>query len=335
MMEWPSLNAPAPVSRRLARPLPGLAALAALALAAAIASLALGRGPGGWSLATGPLLADLLPWRGPHVAVAAAAGAMLAAAGFLLERVTANPLAGPEILGVGAGAGMGLTAVLLLVPAPSLPLRFTACALAAALMLALLLTIAAREKFGPERLLLAGAAAGAFSSAVLTAVIATGSRTAFDLIGWLSGSINGATPEQALFVVSSALVLLLPLPLARRWLDLLPLGGASAGALGLPVRRARSVLVLWAGLLTAAASLFVGPLSFVGLLGPHIARVMGFGRASLPAAMLAGAALLLVSDWLSRMAAFPYQLPLGLFATLIGGPYLVWMLAGGARQADA
>lgn len=334
MVEWANLSPAARNSRRIGRPAFALLGLCVAVFGAAVVSLCLGRGPTGWSFATGDLFSDLLPWRAPHVAVAAGAGAMLGAAGSVLQRVTANPLASPEILGVGAGAGVGLAAVLSWAPGASIFLRLLASAAASALVLFVLLGIAAKSRFGPERLLLAGAAAGAFCSAVLTAIIAGGSRLAFDLLGWLSGSINGATAGQGLFAIGAAVFLAAPLLLLRRWLDVLPLGAGPAQALGIPVRYAHTLLVLWAGLLSACASLFVGPLSFVGLLAPHMARVAGFGRAGtgLLAAALIGAFLLILSDWLSRMAAFPYQLPLGLFATLIGGPYLVWMLAGGVRR---
>ncbi|MBP2232429.1 ABC-type Fe3+-siderophore transport system permease subunit [Azospirillum agricola] len=91
-------------------------------------ALTVGTGPEGWTVSTGPLLERLLGWRGPRVAVAAAAGAMLAAAGVLLQRVTANPLAGPEILGVGTGAGVGLTAALFLFAAPGVGIQVAASA---------------------------------------------------------------------------------------------------------------------------------------------------------------------------------------------------------------
>ncbi|RUT97801.1 iron chelate uptake ABC transporter family permease subunit, partial [Mesorhizobium sp. M7A.T.Ca.TU.009.02.1.1] len=86
--------------------------------------------------------------------------------------------------------------------------------------------------------------------------------------------------------------------------------------------------------LTALAAMVVGPLSFVGLIAPHLARLVGFSRARvhLAGAMLLGALLMIVSDWLSRMAAFPYELPAGLFASLLGGPYLVYLLAKGVPR---
>lgn len=328
MFEWPSLNSrPAP-SRRTPRPYRLIGLFAAFAAVAVGLALTIGYGPGGWTLSTGPLLDTLLAWRGPRVAVAAAAGAMLAAAGMLLQRVTANPLASPEILGVGTGAGVGLTAALFLVAAPGFGVQLAASAAGAVLTLAAMLALSLRAGFGPERLLLAGIAMSALCSAVLTAVIATGSPQAFALLRWLSGSTNEAGATDAWFCAGAAVLLLACLPLTAKWLEILPLGDVTARAVGLPVRRCRVLLVLLAGLLTAAAALFVGPLSFIGLIAPHLARLAGLGRPLQQGigAVLIGAGLMVVSDWLARTVAFPYQLPLGLFAALLAGPYLVWLL---------
>lgn len=334
MFEWPAINARQQISRRTHRPFILLAALALCTLAIAGIALAIGRDPAGWSLATGDLFADLLPWRAPRVVIAAVAGMMLAAAGTILQRVTGNPLASPEILGVGTGAGVGLAAVLFLFAAPDLGTQLAGSAIGAIAVLAAMLVIAGRSGFGPERLLLAGVAMGALCSAVLTAIIATGNMQAFSLLRWLSGSTNQATPEQAWFAVLATVVLLAPLPLMARWLEILPLGSTTTHALGLPARGSQIALTLAAGLLTATASLFVGPLSFIGLIAPHLARLIGLVRVlpHLAGAILIGAALMILSDWLSRMAAFPYQLPLGLFASLLGGPYLVWLLGRGHSQ---
>ncbi|MBP2232428.1 ABC-type Fe3+-siderophore transport system permease subunit [Azospirillum agricola] len=196
------------------------------------------------------------------------------------------------------------------------------------LVLAAMLTLSLRAGFGPERLLLAGIAMNALCSAVLTAVIATGTPQAFALLRWLSGSTNDATPADGWFCAGAAVLLLAGLPLASKWLEILPLGTVTARSVGLPVRRCRILLVLLAGLLTAAAALFVGPLSFVGLIAPHLARLVGLGRPleQGSGAVLIGASLMVVSDWLARTVAFPYQLPLGLFAALLAGPCLIWLL---------
>ncbi|UKJ76185.1 Fe(3+)-hydroxamate ABC transporter permease FhuB (plasmid) [Azospirillum brasilense] len=335
MFEWPSLNSrPAP-SHRSAHPYRLIALFAVFGAVAVGLALTVGYGPGGWTLSTGLLLDTLLGWRGPRVAVAAAAGAMLAAAGMLLQRVTANPLASPEILGVGTGAGVGLTAALFLVAAPGFGVQLAASAAGAVLTLAAMLALSLRAGFGPERLLLAGIAMSALCSAVLTAVIATGTPQAFALLRWLSGSTNEAGPGDAWFCVGTAVLLLATLPLTAKWLDILPLGDVTARAVGLPVRRCRVLLVLLAGLLTAAAALFVGPLSFIGLIAPHLARLAGLGRPLQQGigAVLIGAGLMVVSDWLARTVAFPYQLPLGLFAALLAGPYLVWLLGRSDARA--
>ena len=128
--------------------------------------------------------------------------------------------------------------------------------------------------------------------------------------------------------LAAALLLLGPMPLMTRWLEILPLGTEQARAVGMPLQASRMTLILFASGLTAAASLIVGPLSFVGLVAPHMARLLGFSRSrhQLPAAILIGIGLMTGADWLSRIVSFPYQLPLGLFASLIGGPYLIWLL---------
>jgi ferric hydroxamate transport system permease protein len=156
----------------------------------------------------------------------------------------------------------------------------------------------------------------------------TGDARAFQLLAWISGSTNQTTWTEASAALAVALALLGLLPLMTRWLEILPLGADHARAVGLPLQMTRMTLTLFAAGLTAAASLIVGPLSFVGLVAPHMARLLGFGRAhhQLLAAILIGAGLMTGADWLSRIVSFPYQLPLGLFASLIGGPYLIWLL---------
>ncbi|WP_159719127.1 iron chelate uptake ABC transporter family permease subunit, partial [Geminicoccus flavidas] len=190
-----------------------------------LACLVLGRSHAGWQLATGSLFADLLPFRLPRVAAALAAGALLGAAGTLLQRLTGNPMASPEVLGVSAGAGAGLGAVLLLatVPGPALLLTGSACGSLLALML--ILAFGARSGFGPERLLLAGVAIGAACLAMMTAVLATGTAQSFTLLVWMTGSTDRLATGEALVALLGAILLILPLPFLSRWLDILPLGG--------------------------------------------------------------------------------------------------------------
>ncbi|UDL91889.1 Fe(3+)-hydroxamate ABC transporter permease FhuB [Mesorhizobium sp. PAMC28654] len=334
MFEWPHLGATGTKSHKASRPWLLILLLLALTLVAVAMALVVGRGPMGWSIASGEMLADLAAWRAPRIGVAAAAGAMLAVAGVVIQRVTGNPLASPEVLGVGTGAGAGLTAVLMVSATAGLGWQLAGSGLGALAALLVMLAIAARAKFGTDRLLLAGIAMSALCSAVITATIAMGNAQAYILLRWLSGSTSQATAVDAWVAIACIAPLTLPLFLAARWLDILPLGADSARGLGVPVSGGRLMLIIVAAMLTALAAMVVGPLSFVGLIAPHLARLIGFSRARahLAGAMLLGALLMIVSDWLSRMAAFPYELPAGLFASLLGGPYLVYLLAKGVPR---
>lgn len=332
MFEWPSVGAPAAAARRNRRPWGVIGFLALAALAVAMAALLLGVGPDGWQVASGAALPDLLGWRAPRVAVAAATGAMLGAAGVVIQRITANPLASPEILGVGTGAGAGMALALL--AGGSLAVQIAASAGGALAALAVILAVGVRAGFGPERLLFAGIAMNALCSAVLTAMIALGNQQSYTLLRWLSGSINDTVALDAIIATAGAVLLCAPLFLATRWLDVLPLGAASARSLGLRVGHARLVVIVLAALLTALAATYVGPLSFIGLIAPHLARLLGLGRAreQLAGAIVLGVALMVLADWLSRIVTFPYQLPLGIFASLVGGPYLIYLLGKGVPR---
>src|SRR5690606_29542275 len=150
----------------------------------------------------------LAQWRWPRIVAAAAAGAMLAAAGVLVQRLTGNPLASPEVLGVGTGAGAGLTAIITIAVAAGPAPQVGGAAAGALAALVFILAVAARGRFGPERLLLGGIAVGAACSAVITAVIALGNAQSYVLLRWLTGSTAAATPAQALLAVAAMALLL-------------------------------------------------------------------------------------------------------------------------------
>lgn len=305
-----------------------LAVLAAALVATLVPALTVGSDADGWR-------ADLalVEWRLARVGLLAAAGALIGMAGTVVQRLTGNPMASPEVLGVGVGAGAGLAVVLVATPLAGLAAQATGMMAGAVVTLFALLAFVRRHGFGAERLLIAGIALGALLSSVLTSVIATGSPAGFLLLGWISGSLIDPSAGMA---IGTAMLLaaLIPLVLANaRPLAILPLGESAARSLGLATEATQAGLVLIAGVATAASTLSIGPMSFIGLIAPHIARSLGLGRpvAHLSGAMLAGAALTIAADWLARTIAFPYQLPLGLFAALIGGGYLVARLAGGSR----
>lgn len=293
-----------------------------------VPALSLGRGIDGWQVAFSHQFSELLPFRLPRTVVSATAGAMLAAAGFIMQRLTGNPLASPEVLGVSAGSGAGLTAALFLFSFPSPVIMIAAMTIGALIAFLAMMTISARGGFGPERLLLSGIAIGALCMAIITVVLSRGDLRGYLLLTWLSGSTNRAGSFEAWTGIVSAALLIPLLPALRRWLDVLPLGGGVARSVGLSVAASRLVLAVLAALLTAIPSFLVGPLSLTGLIAPHLARLVGFRETSkqLAASLLLGAMLLTLADWLSRIVIFPYEVPVGLFAALIGGPYLIWFL---------
>ncbi len=319
----------APLTGAVARrPWRLVAGTAAVLLVILLCALAIGRDADGFELATGAAFSELLPWRWPRLVAAMAAGAMLAAAGALIQRMTGNPLASPEVLGISSAAGLGLSLTIVLVPGAAWWLQGLACAAGAALGLLILLAIARHFELTANRMLLGGIALAAFSGAILTVILARGGLESFAILAWLTGSTQQVTPELAVAGALTTAVLLLPLPLFARWLQILPLGDAASASLGIAIASAKTRLVIVASLLTGGATLFVGPVSFVGLMAPHLARMLGLRSAGahLTGSVLVGALLLATADWLSRLMFFPYQMPVGLFASLIGGPYLIWTL---------
>ncbi len=297
-------------------------------LAGMVISLMLGRNSHGWSWAGGDDLLRLLPWRWPRMLAALSAGMMLAAAGTLIQKLTANPMGSPEVLGISAGAASAVVLVMFMVPGDAAIWLLPAGSLGAALTLAIIMLVAGRRHFSPQRMLLAGIALGTAFTTLITLLLISGDPRLGGLLTWISGSTYGVRASQAIASAVTALVMLMLIPLCRRWLAVLPLGGVTARGLGLPLLRARLVLLLLAAILTAGATLTVGPLSFVGLMAPHMARMLGL-RKAIPqtiAAALIGGALMLFADWCGRMVMFPNQIPAGLLATFIGAPYFIFLL---------
>lgn len=289
-------------------------------------ALLLGAGPHGWHLGDG--LAAALPWRMPRVAAALAAGALLAQAGTILQRLTGNPLASPEVLGLSAGATVGAILLHYMLAEPGRAAVTLAATAGAAASLAAILLLARRAAFAGERMLMVGIAVGTAMSALTAVVLATGDPRLAGLLTWLAGSTYAVTGGEAGLAGGLAAVLLLATLLAARWLTILPLGAVTAQALGLRLPRVRLLLLLLAAAQTAAATLLVGPMSFVGLLAPHAARMLGLRRTApqLVGATLLGMLVMVAGDWLGRNLIFPYQIPAGLMASLVGGIYLMLLL---------
>ena len=317
----------------------GLAALLSLCLGAAslspgeVLGALLGRG-------RGPAAAIVLYARLPRTCGCLLAGAALAVSGTVIQGVLGNPLAAPNVIGVNAGAGLATALCAALWPA-----RAEAVPLAAFLgaLGGVLLVLAIAERTGASRmtLVLAGVAVsgmfGAGTDAVLTFFPdALNGYTDFRVGGVANLSMARVGP--AFWVALAAF--LLALSLAGE-LDVLLLGEETARSLGLPARSLRLVLLALAAALAGAAVSFAGLLGFVGLIVPHmVRRLVGEDSSArlLLAAALGGAALLTACDLLARTLFAPYELPVGVVLSLLGGPFFLWLLlrqrrGKGARHA--
>ncbi|MEH3117463.1 MAG: Fe(3+)-hydroxamate ABC transporter permease FhuB [Methylorubrum populi] len=317
----------APSAARRRRSWPLVAALVPTLLLLVLVALALGRLPGGW-VWTWSDLGPLLPWRAPRVFAALGAGVMLGGAGTLLQRLTGNPIASPELLGISSGAALALVAAVF---AGSDPGRagLLACAIVGAgLVLAAVLALGRRSGYAPAHMLLVGVALTYLLGSVVALILASADPRTAILLTWLSGSTYNAGDGEAAFACVLAAVTLLAAPLLARWLEILPLGASAARAVGVAVPRARLGLLAATAVLTGASTLIVGPLSFVGLMAPHIARMVGLQRPTpqFVAAGLLGGTIMVGADWLGRMIAFPWQVPAGLVATGLGGTYFIWLM---------
>lgn len=313
-----------------ARQAPSLAWPALALVLAALLALSWGQLLDGWQWQS-PFSAGSLSWRLPRVLAAGCGGLLLAVAGTILQRLTGNPMASPELLGVSSSSAIALVLGVFLLDQPGY-LALAGMALSgagAALLLILLLN--RRSQFSAQGVLLTGVALGALYEALRSLLLADGDPRGQQVTAWLSGSTYYATPSGSALLMALTL-LLLPLAfLLSRWLDLLPLGEAASRALGVPLQRARLLLLLLAAVFCALATLVVGPLAFIGLVAPHLAYLLGFRRASsqLLAAALVGALVMVLADWLGRQLLFPQEIPAGLMASLVGGAYFLWRMRRG------
>lgn len=325
---------------------PQRVALALLVFATALAAallVALATGPSG--VALGDVLAALrgapveahvadivLRVRLPRVLLGSAVGAALAVAGVLFQALLRNPLADPFVLGVSGGAALGGMFVLSL--GAGFGLGYSAvppAAFAGALLTTLLLyaVAGARGRLSPNQLLLTGVVFNAFASAAIVFLASLAGLTeGASLFLWLIGSLATPRPE-IIGWVGGFLVLGLCVALpASRSLDLLTLGEDSAAQLGVDVQRLQRVVLLGTSVMVGAAVSAAGLIGFVGLIVPHLLRLL-IGpdhRLLVPAAALGGATFLVLCDTLARTLPGGRELPVGAVTALAGGPFFLWLL---------
>ncbi|HHO68585.1 MAG TPA: iron ABC transporter permease [Gammaproteobacteria bacterium] len=306
--------------------LPALLALLLAALAAALLSGSVTIDPARlWQpdSTAGRILWEL---RLPRAATAFTSGALLALAGVLMQVLLRNPLADPYILGVSGGASVG---ALLALMAGAGRLLLQGAAFAGALLSTLLVFTLAhgRGSWNPGRLLLTGVVLAAGWGALISLLLSLGPDTGLrGMLFWLMGDLGQARwPWWGLLVLAAGLALALA---QSRALNLLAGGDEQAAALGVNSARLRGLIYLLASLLTASAVTLAGNIGFVGLVVPHLLRLLGARdhRLLLPASVLAGGTLLVLADTLARTALAPRQLPVGVLTALLGVPLFLLLL---------
>lgn len=270
----------------------------------------------------------------PRIAAAMLVGAGLAAAGASYQALFRNPLVSPDILGVSAGAGLGAVVGIFL----SLPVALIQIAAfgggLVSVVLVMIVASAIRNTDRTLSLVLIGVVVGALAGAAtsLLKVMADPYDQLPAITFWLLGSLASITTADIWPALPAVVLGVVPLVLMRWRINVLSLGDEEARALGVEAGRTRFLVIACATLATASVTAIAGVVGWVGLVIPHIARMLvgpDFGRL-LPVAALLGAAYLLGVDTLARTMAV-VEVPLGILTAVIGAPFFIWLLASGRR----
>lgn len=278
----------------------------------------------GWQL--NPVWDLITNFRLPRTLSAAATGVMLAVAGVLLQTLTRNPMASPEVLGISSGSAIGVLLAFVFLPQFGYSGIVLSGLLGAFMVLSLILWLARR--INPAYLLLVGVSIAALMSGLLSLVKISGDQRLQAMLSWLSGSTYIASPETAWILVGLAFILFLLSLMLIKPLQILSLGSNVARELGVSLRLYQSLVLILVAALSTVSTLAVGPLSFVGLMIPHLATTLGAVqlKRQIQLAAILGAGLMIVADWIGRYLIFPYEIPAGTIAAIIGGMYFLYLM---------
>lgn len=312
----------------------------AVALLAVLAFLALGFAPkvvgAGLDMSVTWAFLDTnsgeLLWshRLPRTLTAISAGMILSVAGVVLQSLTKNPMASPEVLGISSATALGVIVGFFILPLfglqPTLVFLFGFGLVGAALALILLLWLA--KKIASSQLLLVGIALSSLLGGVMSFVKASGDPRLTGVLSFLAGSTYYANKAAALFYFAVACVGVMLAYVLAKPLAVMGFGDVIAQGRGILVAKLRFWLLFFVGILSVVATFATGPLSFVGLMMPHVAFMLGARtlQSRILASALLGAMLLLVADWVGRYLLFPYEIPAGGIASLVGGLYFVGLM---------
>ena len=262
----------------------------------------------------------------PRIIVAMLCGSVLAVSGLLLQTMTRNPLASPSLLSINAGAGLGVILVGVFMTGSGAFTQSTAAALGGAASWALVMWISYRDgRLQKSRLILSGIAVSAFCAALGKASLILDQNQAYGVMNWLAGGVGNMSWKQVKDYWPLMALPIVPLVWLVPKLNILNLSDEAAQSLGLSVRSLRFwlnvVVLIWVGASVATT----GPIAFIGLLIPHLARYwIGYDlRRTVPMAALLGALLFVAADLLARALAHPAELPAGAVLAILGAPCFV------------
>ncbi len=286
----------------------------------------------------------ILDIRLPRALLGLMIGASLAVSGVVLQGLFRNPLADPGLVGVSAGASLGAVGVIVLggtALAPlfalggiyTLPLAAFLGGLATTFLLYRIATRGGQTSVAT--LLLAGIALAALTGAVTGILVSMADdKQLRDLTFWGLGSLSGATWTKVVAIAPIILVSLTVIPVLARGLNAITLGEAAAFHMGIPVERLKRTAIIAVAAATGASVAVSGGIGFVGIVVPHLLRlVIGPDhRTLLPASALLGGTLLMFADMIARTIVAPAELPIGIITALVGGPFFLWLLLKGRTQ---
>lgn len=265
----------------------------------------------------------------PRTIVTALAGADLALAGCILQGVLHNPLADPGIIGVSAGAGLFAMILMLIMP------EYTSLVPLAAFLGALLATgivfyLSWEKGINPLRMILAGVAVAAFFGGIMSGLNVFYADRIQGTVMWMAGGFQGRSWQHVEMLLPYSIVGILGTLLFARKLNALQLGEETAKSLGIHVKLVRTILIFLSALLAAATVSVAGLLGFVGLIVPHIMRLLiGTDHEYLlPCSAIAGAVVVTLADAAARTLFSPLEIPVGIFMSFLGAPFFLYLLRG-------
>ncbi|MBI3742743.1 MAG: iron chelate uptake ABC transporter family permease subunit [Chloroflexi bacterium] len=277
--------------------------------------------------------------RMPRILMGAMVGAALGVAGTTMQGLFRNPMADPGIIGVSSGGAAVAVIAIAAGWTGAFSLALPAFAFAGSLGAAFLVYGVASigGRFSMATLLLAGIAVSAFLGAIISMTLVTANNNALrEILFWLAGGLDGSTWEHVRFATPFICVGALVMLALSRDLNLLMLGDTEARSLGVRVGVLRPVLLAVSALVTGTAVAFVGTIAFVGLVVPHMLRlVLGpDNRVLVPMSAVGGALFMVVADTIARTAVQPAEFRVGIMTSLVGAPFFLFLLIRNKRRAE-